>query len=56
MQEDNRTIYITINIITGNVTGSAIIQGGDCNKVTVTAGSLPPEVTKQLLKLLQKIG
>lgn len=49
-------INITVNIIMGNVTGSAIIQGGDSNRVNVSAGSLPAETLELLLELAKKQG
>lgn len=39
---DERNIYITVNIIVGNVSGSAVVQGGDSNTLSVnTEGALP---------------
>lgn len=39
---DEKNIYITVNIIVGNVSGSAVVQGGDSNALNVnTEGTLP---------------
>ena len=49
-------INITVNIIAGNITRSAIIQGGDDNLINVSPDSLPTETLELILELAKKTG
>lgn len=50
---DQVEITINLNIIVGDFTGSAVIQGGDGNEVNISAGSIPPDVLG-ILRLLSR--
>ena len=55
--QDAVQINININIIIGDVTGSAVLQGSDCNTVEVAAGGIPEDVLDVLRQLAgQKNG
>ena len=51
---DRIEITINLNIIVGDITGSAVIQGGDGNNVNISTGGLPPDVLG-LLRLLSRL-
>lgn len=52
--QDAVQINININIIIGDVTGSAVIQGSDGNTVEVAAGGIPADVLDVLQRLTRQ--
>ena len=51
MEHEYFNIEININIVAGNVSNSAIVQGGDCNTIKLQSTNSSP-ILEEILRIL----
>lgn len=52
-QKDEYKIQININIFIGDISGSAVIQGGDGNTMSVSSSCIHPDIREILRQFCQ---